>query len=157
VSLNLVLPDWYCLTCVVQVTQYLGYSSLKDFFPTMDIKPNPGCINLLCGQRQAEWAVGAAERAVAAAAAAAEEAAEAAAAGPLHDSNDWGIEVMPDAADVATLQQAQQQALPEGLQFSMPSGGGMDDEQLRQEAVQDTEEGLDDLMAQLEQLSGGNK
>ncbi|KDD71981.1 ThiF family protein, partial [Helicosporidium sp. ATCC 50920] len=37
-----------------QVTGYLGYSSLKDFFPRMDIKPNPGCANALCRQRQAE-------------------------------------------------------------------------------------------------------
>lgn len=28
--------------------RYLGYNSLKDFFPTMDIKPNPACINPLC-------------------------------------------------------------------------------------------------------------
>ena len=28
--------------------RYLGYNSLKDFFPTMDIKPNPGCTNPLC-------------------------------------------------------------------------------------------------------------
>ncbi|KFM23322.1 Ubiquitin-like modifier-activating enzyme 5 [Auxenochlorella protothecoides] len=25
------------------VTRYLGYSSLTDFFPTLDIKPSPGC------------------------------------------------------------------------------------------------------------------
>ena len=37
-----------------QVTRYLGYSSLKDFFPTMDIRPNPGCANALCARRQAE-------------------------------------------------------------------------------------------------------
>ena len=38
-----------------QVTQYLGYSSLKDFFPTMDIKPNPGCANQLCREQQAAF------------------------------------------------------------------------------------------------------
>ncbi len=45
---------------VAQVTRYLGYSSLKDFFPTMEIRPNPGCANALCAQRQAEAAAAAA-------------------------------------------------------------------------------------------------
>ena len=43
-----------------QVTRYLGYSSLKDFFPTMEIRPNPGCANALCARRQAEAAAAAA-------------------------------------------------------------------------------------------------
>ena len=28
-----------------QVTRYLGYSALKDFFPTMEVFPNPDCDN----------------------------------------------------------------------------------------------------------------
>lgn len=127
----------------------------------MEIRPNTGCVNALCRQRQAEWAVGAPARAVAAAAAAAEAAAAEAAAGPLHESNDWGIEVTADegegdvssgAAPAAAGQQQQQ--LPEGLQFSLPAGGGMDAAALAAEAVQATEAGVDDLMAQLAQLSG---
>ena len=39
------------------VTPYLGYASLKDFFPTMQIKPNPGCTNEACRQRQATAAL----------------------------------------------------------------------------------------------------
>jgi ubiquitin-like modifier-activating enzyme 5 len=39
------------------VAQYLGYSSLKDFFPQMAIRPNPGCLNELCGSAQAEHQV----------------------------------------------------------------------------------------------------
>ena len=39
------------------VTQYLGYNSLKDFFPQMSIKPNPGCANPLCGRLQAAYQV----------------------------------------------------------------------------------------------------
>lgn len=147
----------------MQVTQYLGYSSLKDFFPTMHIKANPSCSNPLCHKRQAEWAAGAAEREAAAAAANAEEAAAAAAtAVAVHEDNDWGIEVVPDdgkaymlpAATVAApLMQQQQQALPDGVQFSMPLSDGMDAEALRQEAVQETDAGVDDLMALLDQLA----
>lgn len=150
-----------------QVTQYLGYSSLKDFFPTMDIKPNTHCTNILCRQRQAEWAVGAPAREATAAAAAAEAAAAEATAGPLHETNEWGIEVVSDAgieevgstsgsslaATPAAAAQQGGQALPEGLHFSMPAGGGVDAAALAAEAVEQTEAGVDDLMAQLEQLS----
>lgn len=41
------------------VTQYLGYNSLKDFFPQMSIKPNPGCANPLCGCLQEAYQVSA--------------------------------------------------------------------------------------------------
>ena len=135
----------------------------------MNIKPNPGCTNAMCRQRQAEWQAGAAERGAAAALAAAEEAAAAGDQGPLHESNEWGIEVTPaedeavgaTTAGAAAPQSAQpqqaQQALPEGLQFSMPAGGGVGAEELQQEAVQETDAGLDDLMAQLELLSGAAK
>jgi ubiquitin-like modifier-activating enzyme 5 len=34
------------------VSRYLGYNSLKDFFPTMDIKPNTGCCNNRCLEAQ---------------------------------------------------------------------------------------------------------
>ena len=126
----------------------------------MDIRPNSGCTNALCRQRQVEWAAGAAERKAAAAVAAAEAAAAEAAAGPLHESNEWGIEVTGDdaggdsgsaAADSSAAPGGQQQ-LPEGIQFSMPVAQ-VDAEALRQEAVQATDAGVDDLMAQLEQLS----
>jgi ubiquitin-like modifier-activating enzyme 5 len=141
----------------------------------MDIKPNPGCPNPLCHQRQQEWAAGAAARDAAAAAAAAEHAVAEAAAGPVHESNEWHIEVVtddgPDASGgapaggpgagpaagpaAAQQQQQQQQQLPEGLQFAMPAAGGVDASVLREEAVQATDVGVDDLMAQLEQLAAG--
>lgn len=39
------------------VTQYLGYASLKDFFPQMQIRANPGCLNPLCVRLQAQYKV----------------------------------------------------------------------------------------------------
>uniref|UniRef100_A0A0D9VG95 Ubiquitin-like modifier-activating enzyme 5 n=1 Tax=Leersia perrieri TaxID=77586 RepID=A0A0D9VG95_9ORYZ len=38
-----------------QVSPYLGYNSLKDYFPTMEMKPNPQCSNPACVQRQKEY------------------------------------------------------------------------------------------------------
>jgi hypothetical protein len=37
---------------------YLGYNSLKDFLPTMDIKPNTGCCNNRCLEAQQAYQVG---------------------------------------------------------------------------------------------------
>lgn len=120
----------------MQVTRYLGYSSLKDFFPTMDIKPNPGCANSLCRnmqqayqQQQASPAAQQQRQAAAQAAALQEE--EAA----THDDNEWGIEVVSEPTDVQAQQQssgsstrhqtdgggvAYDHSLPEGLQYETP-------------------------------------
>lgn len=40
------------------VSHYLGYNSLKDFFPTMDIKPNTACSNSRCLEAQQAYQVG---------------------------------------------------------------------------------------------------
>ena len=37
------------------MARYVGYSALMDFFPTMEIKANPGCLNGACCRRQKEW------------------------------------------------------------------------------------------------------
>ena len=39
-----------------QTTHYLGYSALTDFFPTMQLKPNPACDDPYCCERQREVA-----------------------------------------------------------------------------------------------------
>eukprot|EP00884_Botryococcus_braunii_P017624 jgi/Botrbrau1/4545/Bobra.60_2s0033.1 len=136
-----------------QVTPYLGYSSLKDFFPTMQIRPNPGCTNSLCVQRQQEWQ----EKVNSPEAIAAREAAAAAAAvevaAPLHEDNEWAIEVVPEEDTAGPTEgSGDHLTLAEGLQFSMPVAGGVDPEKLRLEAVEASNEDLDDLMSQLNSL-----
>ena len=123
----------------LQVTRYLGYSSLKDFFPTMDIKPNPGCVNSACRKMQQTYqqqqASPAAQQQRQAAAQAAQQQDEEPAS---HTDNEWGIEVVPEAvgttpaqadrnsSSAATQQassgsrQSYSHALPEGLQYSLP-------------------------------------
>lgn len=78
-----------------EVSRYLGYSALRDHFPTMTLKPNPECSSVWCRKQQHAYAAKAPEREAAARAAAEAEAAEAAKAGPveLHAENEWGIEV----------------------------------------------------------------
>ncbi len=40
-----------------QVTRYLGYNALLDFFPTMSLKPNETCSDSFCVRRQKEFKV----------------------------------------------------------------------------------------------------
>ncbi|CAN1318293.1 Ubiquitin-like modifier-activating enzyme 5 [Linum perenne] len=77
------------------VSPYLGYNSLKDFFPTMEMKPNPHCSNGACLERQKEYLVLKPER-DAAARAKMEAEASLAPEGPLHDDNEWNISVVDD-------------------------------------------------------------
>lgn len=156
-----------CLLKFGQVTRYLGYSSLTDFFPTMDIKPNPGCVNGLCrtmqqAYQQQQATPEAQQQRQAAAQAAASQQEEAAA----HTDNDWGIEVVPESSSALPQQQgagssaAQQPSrphatgydhtLPEGLQYSLPVTSDLDQHQ-HEDADHDSSS-IEDLMSQLNAL-----
>ena len=39
------------------VSYYLGYNAMQDFFPSMTLKPNPACEEMICHQRQREYQV----------------------------------------------------------------------------------------------------
>ncbi|KAK9916755.1 hypothetical protein WJX75_006577 [Coccomyxa subellipsoidea] len=139
-----------------QVTRYLGYSSLTDFFPTMDIKPNPGCSNPLCPKLQAAYQQQYnSEEALAARSAAATAAAGAEAEAATHEDNDWGIEVVSDAGPAASPgagSAGQQGGLAAGLQYSFPVAS-MDPYDLKKDAVEDSTADVDDLMSQLQALN----
>ena len=40
-----------------EVSHYLGYNALEDFFPRMAMKPNPECGDTLCRTLSAQFAV----------------------------------------------------------------------------------------------------
>lgn len=105
------------------------------------------------------------------AAAAAEAAAAAAAEGPLHEENEWGIEVMANdggaggeaggpaagsgGSGIGAAGSSCGVLLPEGVEFSMPAAGGVDAATLRAEGVEGTEASLDELTGMLAALGGG--
>ena len=45
-----------------EVSEYLGYNAMKDFFPKMPVRPNPECDEAQCLLRQKEFAVVLAKR-----------------------------------------------------------------------------------------------
>lgn len=132
-----------------QVSPYLGYNSLKDFFPTMEMKPNPQCSNVACLERQKEYLLVKPAR-DAAAKANKEAEASAATESPLHIDNEWNISVVDDCElDKVDVQSSD--ALPEGLTRELPSA----DEYrtpLAETPISPADD-LDDLRKQLEDLN----
>ncbi|KAL3575455.1 hypothetical protein D5086_023556 [Populus alba] len=92
-----------------QFSPYLGYNSLKDYFPTMEMRPNPQCSNAACLERQKEYLL---EKPARDAAIRAKMEAEALLVpeGQLHADNEWDIRG-PKFQD----------ALPEGLTRELPT------------------------------------
>ncbi|GMH23445.1 hypothetical protein Nepgr_025288 [Nepenthes gracilis] len=102
-----------------QVSRYLGYNALKDYFPTMEMKPNPQCSNAACVDRQKEYIIA---RPAREAAAKAEMVAEALlfTGGPLHADNEWSISVVDDG-EPDGLDFPSSVGLPEGVVHELPS------------------------------------
>ncbi|GMJ05869.1 hypothetical protein like AT1G05350 [Hibiscus trionum] len=136
------------------VSPYLGYSSLKDFFPTMSMKPNPQCSNAACLERQKEYVLAKPARDDAAKAKMEAEASAAAAAGdvPLHVDNEWNISVVDDNEPEKRTCGTSSDALPEGLTRELPSA----DEFQKPQPSGATDTAIDDLEDLRRQLDALN-
>lgn len=62
------------------VSYYLGYNAMQDFFPKMVLRPNPNCDDKYCRQRQQEYASKPKP----------EQKPEVVEDKPLHEDNEWG-------------------------------------------------------------------
>nr|KJB51206.1 hypothetical protein B456_008G206300 [Gossypium raimondii] len=136
------------------VSPYLGYNSLKDFFPTMTMKPNPQCSNAACLEQQKEYILAKPARDAAAKAKMEAEAAAAAAAGdmPLHVDNEWNISIVDDNEPAKSICGTSSDALPEGLTRELPSA----DEFQKPQASGATDSAIDDLEDLRRQLEALN-
>ncbi len=145
-----------------QVTQYLGYSSLTDFYPTMEIKPNPTCENKHCVQRQTEWNAGAREREEEEERRKEAEELKELEDNVVHESNEWGIQVVGACASEESPADppASQASLPQGLKYEYPetSNGGAGSTSCTHPSGADASHAehdipLDELMAKLNDLT----
>ncbi|GJQ68078.1 hypothetical protein Trydic_g10690 [Trypoxylus dichotomus] len=73
-----------------EVTHYLGYSALNDFFPTMRMKPNPNCEDSYCRKRQEEYAAKPKPEKQTTSKKEEEK--------PVHEDNEWGISLVDESA-----------------------------------------------------------
>lgn len=138
-----------------EVSKYLGYNALKDYFPTMAMLPNPQCSNSACQDRQREY-IRLKPAKDAAAKARVEAEAEAACASniPVHDDNEWNISVVDDEKSEATIGSTPSDELPYGLVREFPDANVLEKPALSEEssAVHPICD-LDNLRKQLEALN----
>ncbi|KFK42871.1 hypothetical protein AALP_AA1G049700 [Arabis alpina] len=138
-----------------EVSPYLGYNSLKDFFPTMQMRPNPQCSNAACLERQKEYMLAKPERDAAAKAKMEAEALTAIDESPLHDDNEWNISVVNDENEKDTTKAASSSdTLPEGLTWELPDADEYEKTiAIKSGETEDEEDDLEDLKEQLEALN----
>ncbi|CAA7404697.1 unnamed protein product [Spirodela intermedia] len=129
-----------------EVSPYLGYNSLKDFFPTMEMKPNPQCSNAACLERQREYILAKPAR-DAAIKAKVDAEASSKVTGPIHVDNEWNISVVDDSEGQSSHSDISD-ALPQGLVRELPSADGYPLEE-----PGPSFDDLDELRRQLEALN----
>ncbi|KAJ8019494.1 Ubiquitin-like modifier-activating enzyme 5 [Holothuria leucospilota] len=124
------------------VTEYLGYSALQDFFPTMVMKPNSQCSSRYCIKRQEEFQKKLAAQPK-------EEIQEEVKEEIKHDSNEWAIELVDETSPEESTEKSDEN-LATGIKYryDRPDDTKTDDS----EVVADTDESMDDLMAKLKGL-----
>ncbi|KAL3506921.1 hypothetical protein ACH5RR_032303 [Cinchona calisaya] len=133
-----------------QVTSYLGYNALKDYFPTMEMKPNPQCSNSACLKRQEEFILAKPAR-DAAARTKIEAEALSSTESPVHADNEWNISVVDDS-EFGVTNTGSSDVLPEGLAHELPSADGYENLPASEETSNPLDD-LDDLRKQLETLN----
>ncbi|KAL7374216.1 hypothetical protein ABVT39_024068 [Epinephelus coioides] len=125
------------------VSYYLGYNAMQDFFPSMAMKANPQCNDRHCRRQQEEYKKKEAERPKVEVVEEEEEAV-------VHEDNEWGIELVSEVTE-AELQAASGAVpdLPEGITvaYTIPA-----EEAASGETVAETEQSLEELMAQMRKL-----
>lgn len=151
-------------------SDYLGYSAMKDFFPTMTLRPNPTCGDNWCVKRQAIAAKEDTAKAEAAEVLAAETMKNGKVEVPetpeLHPENEWGITIEAEDATAPSAESTQTAASSSrrtpvahapidalnsaGVRYAydVPDNTPID----AADTVETTEKNVDDLMAQLRGL-----
>ena len=125
------------------VTPYLGYNALDDFFPTYPMKANPDCGDSFCRRRQQEVCL---RRAAEAASAppVVEEETEAVA---LHEDNDWGISLVDQSETTETIA-----LVAPGLQFAFSGGRSSSAPAEAEQTDTLANEDIESLMARMKEL-----
>lgn len=127
-----------------EVSDYLGYNALIDFFPKMSLKPNKMCSDKFCMQRQKEFdAKPKVEKII-------EVAAD---EGPLHESNEFCIELVEDDTPNDETVQAPKSDITHGLRLAYEAPAFQQDAQPHStETIKSDDISLDDLMAQMKSI-----
>ncbi|KAH8325321.1 hypothetical protein KR067_009197 [Drosophila pandora] len=126
-----------------EVSDYLGYNALNDFFPRMTLKPNPQCDDRNCLLRQKEFQARPKPVEVKEDVSSSDE--------PLHATNEWGIELVADDEPVNCPEPAKSSSVVQGLKlaYEAPEKDKVEEENV---ATVSDETSLEDLMAQMKSM-----
>lgn len=135
------------------MSEYLGYSAMTDFFPSMTLRPNPSCSDPMCVSRQRE----AIERLTAETVDKLHMNEEAGDMGDrhteeIHPENEWGISLVEeDVKRGGSSEQEGSSVLSKGVRYEYEEKGARDVVP-EQDKVQTDGADLSNLMAQLKEL-----
>lgn len=132
-----------------EVSDYLGYNAMNDFFPKMTLRPNTQCDDKHCLLRQQEFQARPKPKVV--------EQPEEVSNEPIHASNDWGIELVSEDAPAAAEQAASNTTnVASGLRlaYEAPEKTDLLDTSTTNAAGGDNEPetSLEDLMAKMKSM-----
>ncbi|XP_017850727.1 ubiquitin-like modifier-activating enzyme 5 [Drosophila busckii] len=130
-----------------EVSDYLGYNALNDFFPKMTLRPNTQCDDRHCLLRQQEFQ--ARPKPVV-------EQKEEVSDEPVHASNDWGIELVSEDAPAteSTSKATDSTQVTAGLRLAYEAPEKETTQATPQAAAGEAaaEVSLEDLMAQMKSM-----
>ncbi|XP_037030352.1 ubiquitin-like modifier-activating enzyme 5 [Bradysia coprophila] len=123
-----------------EVSNYLGYNALIDFFPKMTLRPNTQCNDRYCLERQTEF--NSKPKVL-------QEVTVVEDDTPLHDDNLYGIELVSCDDTSSSSSSAAPQALETGLKFAFDAAP-----QTKEHTPDDAnvDVSLDELMAQMKSI-----
>ncbi|BFZ21745.1 hypothetical protein BsWGS_24784 [Bradybaena similaris] len=128
-----------------QVSYYLGYNALQDFFPTMRLRPNPGCDDTYCQKQQRLFQ----ERE--AAKPKEEVSAPQVEEVVVHDENEWSIEIVSETTEEESkAAEGERPVLTEGVTVAYTKPATQVDD--KTDFVPSTELSIEDLMKQMQSL-----
>ena len=121
------------------VSYYLGYNAMQDFFPRMTLRPNPNCGDKYCRERQEEYAAKPKPE---------EKIEKVVEDKPLHEDNEWGISLVDEQdQDVDENEPLTRMGVKEA--YSIPSQSA--NSQIHQ-APSESGPSLEELMAQMKSI-----
>lgn len=127
-----------------EVSNYLGYNALNDFFPKMTLKPNEQCNDSYCRQRQSEFKLRPKVEKVIQVTI--DDT-------PLHADNEFGIELVADDQPEVTVAAATNASVTEGLRLAYEPANIERNAQHSNNAKVDADDvSLEELMAQMKSI-----
>jgi len=130
-----------------QVSDYLGYSAMTDFFPRMSMKANPDCDEYHCVKKQKVFREEEKQRlAREALEVKAEDVAD---EGPLHEDNEWGITL---EEEYVPQESSEKRQVAEGVQLAYEAAPKADEVDPEPVAEEESSISLDELMKQMKSM-----